>query len=310
MVDRPELRFHDTMQRAIRPFKPLADVVTLYACGPTVYHDAHIGNMRTYVFVDVLKRVMLRFGYKVKHAMNITDVGHLVSDADDGGDKMEIGALREGLTAWQIAERYEHSFIEQCEALNIAAPTILCRATDHIAEQITMIQALEARGYTYRTRDGVYFDTSKLSDYGVLGGHSREGFKAGARVSEGDKRRPTDFALWKFAPGPTQRQMEWPSPWGVGFPGWHIECSAMSQHYLGNFIDIHTGGIDHIAIHHSNEIAQSESATGCKPFVNYWMHGEFLEVTDGQRMAKSSGDFTTVFSIVDRGIDPLAFRLM
>jgi len=310
MAHPPELRFYDTMQGTVRAFEPLSIVATLYSCGPTVYHHAHLGNLRTYVFVDTLKRVTEAAGVPVRHVMNITDVGHLVSDADEGKDKMEVGAAREGLDAWAIAERYEQSFVAQCEALHIAAPSILCRATDHITQQITMIEALEAKGYTYPTHDGVYFDTVKLPDYGTLGGHKREGFQSGIRVAEGEKRAPTNFALWKFSSEGVTRQMEWPSPWGKGFPGWHIECSAMAQHYLGETIDIHTGGIDHIAIHHANEIAQSECASGVKPFVNYWMHGAFMEASEGVKMAKSSGDFLTVFDLLERGIDPLAFRLL
>ncbi|WP_211322743.1 cysteine--tRNA ligase [Palleronia aestuarii] len=309
-MSHPEIKLHDTMARAVRPFAPLGETVTLYSCGPTVYHHAHLGNLRTYVFVDTLKRVLEASGLPVRHVMNITDVGHLVSDGDEGEDKMEVGAAREGLTAWDIAARYEASFIAQCRMLNIAAPTVLCRATGHISEQIAMIEALEAKGYTYRTGDGIYFDTSRMEEYGRLAGASRAGFEAGHRVDAGGKRNPTDFALWKFSPEGTRRQMEWPSPWGEGFPGWHIECSAMARRYLGDRIDIHTGGIDHIAIHHSNEIAQSECATGESPFVQYWMHGEFLEATDGNRMSKSSGDFTTLFTLEGAGVDPLAFRLL
>ncbi|MEO0677916.1 MAG: cysteine--tRNA ligase [Pseudomonadota bacterium] len=304
-----QLSFHDTMAGKVRPFEPIRDEATLYSCGPTVYHHAHLGNLRTYVFVDTLKRVTERAGIPVRHVMNITDVGHLVSDGDEGEDKMEVGAVREGLDAWAIAERYEQGFVAQCEALNIAAPTILCRATDHISHQIAMIEALEAKGYTYSIPDGVYFDTSKLDNYGTLGGYKREGQKAGARVAEGEKRSPTDFALWKFSAEGVQRQMEWDAPWGRGFPGWHIECSAMAQHYLGETIDIHTGGIDHIPIHHANEIAQSECCSGTT-FVNYWMHGAFMEAAEGVKMAKSSGDFLTVWDLLEREVDPLAFRLL
>ncbi len=304
-----QLRFYDTMRKAADPFTPLGDVVGMYSCGPTVYHDAHLGNLRTYVFVDMAKKVLRHCGYPVKHVMNITDVGHLVSDSDEGEDKMEVGARREGLTAWDIALRYEAGFIQQCLALNIAAPDILSRATAHIPQQIAMISTLEEKGLTYRTGDGIYFDTAQLEDYGKLTGASRDGFEAGARVDAGDKRNPTDFALWKFSGDGEQRQMEWDSPWGTGFPGWHIECSAMARQYLGDQIDIHTGGIDHIAIHHSNEIAQTECCTG-KPFAHTWMHGAFLEATDGVKMAKSSGEFLTVFTLQEREIDPLAFRLL
>ncbi|MEL6551550.1 MAG: cysteine--tRNA ligase [Pseudomonadota bacterium] len=303
------LSFFDTMAGHVRPFEPISTEATLYSCGPTVYHHAHLGNLRTYVFVDTIKRVTEATGLPVRHVMNITDVGHLVSDGDEGEDKMEVGAAREGLDAWSIAERYEQGFVAQCEALHIAAPSILCRATDHIGQQIAMIEALEEKGYTYTISDGVYFDTTRIDEYGTLGGVKREGQKEGARVEAGEKRAPTDFALWKFSAEGVQRQMEWDAPWGRGFPGWHIECSAMARHYLGDTIDIHTGGIDHIPIHHANEIAQSECTTG-KTFVNYWMHGAFMEASEGVKMAKSSGEFLTVWDLLEREVDPLAFRLL
>lgn len=303
-------KFYNTLTRSLETFEPLSPTgVGVYTCGPTVYHHAHLGNLRTYIASDVLVRVLRLTGHEVKHVMNITDVGHLVSDEDEGEDKMAVGAAREGITAWEIAERYSKSFFEQCALLNIATPTVVCRATKHIAQQIAMVQALEDRGCAYRTDDGMYFDTSRDPSYGQLARLDIEGLKAGARVEVGKKRNKTDFALWKFSRPGENRQMEWESPWGKGFPGWHIECSAMSTHYLGTQFDIHTGGIDHIPVHHSNEIAQSECATGDKPFVRFWLHSNFLQMADAERMAKSSGDFLTVFKLCDKGYDPLAFRL-
>ncbi|MCG3154171.1 MAG: Cysteine--tRNA ligase [bacterium] len=303
------LRLFDTYTREVREFKPLnANQVGLYTCGPTVYDFAHLGNLRTYLFEDILRRVLEYNGYAVKHVMNITDVGHLVSDADTGEDKMEKGARRTGKSAWQIAEEYTRIFQEDLQHLNILPPTIWCRATDHIREQIDTIRCIEAKGFTYRTSDGIYFDTSKLPDYGYLARLDIEGLQAGSRVEVGEKRNPTDFALWKFSPPGQKRQMEWDSPWGVGFPGWHIECSAMSEKYLGPFFDIHCGGEDHIPVHHTNEIAQTEACHGTR-LANFWMHGYFLQLEDA-KMAKSAGEFLRVQTLIDRGIDPLAYRML
>ncbi|MEM7196140.1 MAG: cysteine--tRNA ligase [Pseudomonadota bacterium] len=300
---------YDTYSRSLREFEPLAaGEVGMYACGPTVYDFAHIGNLRTYVFEDLLRRTLSFAGYNVRHVMNITDVGHLTSDADTGEDKMEKGARRTGLTAWQIAEKYTDAFKADLQALNIQEPTIWCRATDHIAEQIADIQTIEERGLTYTTSDGVYFDTSKLDNYGHLARLDRDGLEAGSRVELGEKRNNTDFALWKFSAPGEQRQMEWDSPWGTGFPGWHIECSAMSVKYLGPLFDIHCGGKDHIPVHHSNEIAQSEACHGTI-LANYWLHGYFLE-TDQAKMSKSSGEFLRLQSLLDRGVDPLGYRYL
>ena len=304
------LHLYNTASRKVEAFEPMSqDGVGVYTCGPTVYHHAHLGNLRTYIASDVLVRWLRLGGYSVRHVMNITDVGHLTSDADEGEDKMAVGAAREGVSAWEIAERYTNSFFQQCDAVNVRRPDIVCRATDHIEQQIRMIESLEQRGLTYVTQDGVYFDTSKDPNYGSLARLDVEGMRAGARVDVGEKRNKTDFALWKFAKG-SQRQMEWQSPWGHGFPGWHIECSAMAIEYLGEQFDIHTGGIDHIAVHHTNEIAQSEGATGKAPFARYWMHSNFLQLADDQRMAKSSGKFATVFTLLEQDIDPLAFRFL
>ena len=283
--------------------------VTMYCCGPTVYNYAHIGNLRTYIFEDLLART-IRLHYPFKHVMNVTDVGHLVSDQDDGEDKMEVGAAREGKSAWDIAKFYEEKFWADFDALNCTRPTVISRATQHIKEMIALVKTLEEKGYTYRTSDGIYYDTSKFDRYDALVGHARiSGLQGGARVEMSDeKRNPTDFALWKFSPKDKKRQMEWDSPWGVGFPGWHIECSAMAMKYLGNTLDIHCGGIDHVTIHHTNEIAQSEAATGQK-YVNYWVHGEFLILRSG-KMSKSGGTFVTLATLKEKGYDPLAYRYL
>lgn len=278
----------------------------LYCCGPTVYNYAHIGNLRTYLFEDQLRRVLEYNGFDVQHVMNITDVGHLTSDADTGEDKMELGARRMGKSAWEIAEEYTQAFIEDLKALNIKMPSLWCKATDHIPEQIEFVQELEAKGFTYQTDDGIYFDSQKLSGYGQLARLDIEGLRAGARVEPGARRFVTDFALWKFSPEGEQRQMEWESPWGVGFPGWHIECSAMSAKYLGDYFDIHCGGEDHIPIHHTNEIAQTEAARGTR-LANFWMHGYFLQL-DSAKMSKSTGDFLRLAMLAERAIDPVVYR--
>ncbi|WP_428049448.1 cysteine--tRNA ligase [Candidatus Avelusimicrobium fimicolum] len=291
-------------------FKPQNEKqVTMYCCGPTVYNFAHIGNLRTYIFEDLLSRT-IRLHYPLKHVMNITDVGHLVSDADSGEDKMEVGAAREGKSAWDIAKFYEQKFWQDYDALHCTRPTVISRATAHIQEMITLVKTLEEKGYTYRTSDGIYYDTSKFDRYDALVGHARiRGLQGGARVEMSDeKRNPTDFALWKFSPKDKKRQMEWDSPWGVGFPGWHIECSAMAMKYLGHTLDIHCGGIDHVTIHHTNEIAQSEAATGEK-YVNYWVHGEFLILRSG-KMSKSGGTFVTLDVLKEKGYEPLAYRYL
>ena len=283
--------------------------VRLYTCGPTVYNFAHIGNLRSYIFADVLRRVLKYNKLPVKQVMNITDVGHLTSDADEGEDKMEKGAKREGKTVWDIAQEYTEAFQADMAKLHIEEPDIWCKATDHIPEQIAQIQQLEEKGFTYTTSDGVYFDTSKLDDYGKLARLNIDQLQAGVRVDMGEKKHATDFALWKFSPTDEQRAMEWDSPWGKGFPGWHIECSAMSMKYLGDQFDIHTGGIDHIQVHHTNEIAQAEGATGKKPWVQFWMHGEFLVLNKG-KMAKSGEGFIILQTLIDKGYEPLAYRYM
>jgi cysteinyl-tRNA synthetase len=317
MEKRPEnLYLFNTLTREKEKFVPIeTGKVKMYCCGPTVYWYAHLGNYRTFIFEDTLRRVLEFNGFKVLHVMNITDVGHLTSDADTGEDRMEIGAKRERKTVWEIADFYTKAFFEGAEKLNILRPTIVCRATDHIADMIALVKKLEAEGYTYVIENsGVYFDTSKLKDYGELTGMNferlNENLKAGARVEFiPGKRNVTDFGLWFFSPKDRKRQMEWDSPWGVGFPGWHIECSAMSMKYLGEHFDIHCGGIDHIPVHHTNEIAQSQAVTG-KPLANFWLHGAFLVFAKGVRMGKSEGNIITVQNLTEDGYDPLAFRYL
>ena len=308
-----KIQLYNTLTRKKENFTPLKNgAVSLYNCGPTVYDYAHIGNLRSYVFADVLRRVFEYNDYKVTQVINITDVGHLTSDEDDGADKLEESARKADKSAQEVAEFYTRAFFKDLIALDIDIKNITFpKATEHIAEQIALIEKLEKRGFVYQTSDGVYFDTSKLSDYGKLARLDIEGLKAGARVEEtGEKKNITDFALWKFSlqSGSAQekRQQEWRSRWGVGFPGWHLECSAMSMKYLGEHFDVHTGGIDHISVHHTNEIAQSESATG-KPFVNYWMHNEFINV-DGEKMSKSLGNIITLEEVVVKGFSPFAYR--
>lgn len=308
------MKIDNTLSRKVEKFEPIdPPKVGLYTCGPTVYDYPHIGNWRAFVFGDILKRTLEFNGYQVRHVMNITDVGHLTGDnvgnADLGEDRMEKAAKRENKTAWDIAEFYIDDFVKTRSWLNILPPDVLPRATDHISEQIDLIKRLEEKGLTYRTKLGVYFDVAKFPDYGKLGGQKLVDKRVATRdelKEDADKRNPFDFALWKFSLPGEKRQMEWESPWGVGYPGWHIECSAMSMKYLGETLDIHTGGVDHIAIHHTNEIAQSEGATG-KLFSKYWMHSEFLTV-DGGRMGKSLGNAYTIHDVTKKGFDPLSLR--
>lgn len=303
------IRIYNTQSRTLETFAPIhPGEVSIYSCGPTVYHYQHLGNMRAAVFADTLRRMFAASGYTVKHIINITDVGHNVDDGDNGEDKMEKGSRREGKSVWEIAKMYTDTYFSDLEALNIPLLSYTFpRATDNIKEQIDLVTALEKAGYTYAINDGIYFDTSKFKEYGDFAHLDIKGLQSGARVEENtEKKNLTDFALWKFSPKNKKRQMEWDSPWGVGFPGWHIECSAMAMKYLGNHFDIHTGGIEHIQVHHTNEIAQSECATGEK-YVNYWMHNNHLQDATG-KMSKSSGDFLTISSIVSKGYDPIAFR--
>jgi cysteinyl-tRNA synthetase len=303
------IRLHNTLTRKIEEFEPIKPgKAGIYACGPTVYFFAHIGNLRSFIFADVLRRALAYDGFDVTFVMNITDVGHLTDDASEGEDKMLVAMRREGKTAYDIAEFYAQAFFEDLKKVNILPADEYPRATKHIDEQIAMIRDLEKNGFTYVIEDGIYFNTAKLKSYGQLSRQKAEDKKAGARVDMGDKRNPTDFALWKFSPEGAQREMEWESPWGKGFPGWHIECSAMAAKYLGIPFDIHTGGIDHVAVHHENELAQTEGATG-KLEANYWMHGEFLTV-DGGKMSKSLGNLYTLEDVEKKGFDALAFRYL
>jgi len=279
----------------------------MYTCGPTVYNYAHIGNLRTYIFEDALKKSLEYVGYKVKHVMNVTDVGHLQSDGDEGEDKMALGASREHKTVWEIAKFYEDAFFEDCKKLNVKRPTVVCRATEHIEDMIKFVQKLEDRGYTYESNGNVYFEIDKFEDYTKLANLSIDELEAGSRIEiDPNKKNPLDFVLWFTNSKFSNQIMQWDSPWGRGFPGWHLECSTMSIKYLGENIDIHCGGIDHIPVHHTNEIAQSEAALGHK-WVNYWVHGEFL-VLDGGKMSKSSGDFLTVSKLEEEGLSPLDYR--
>lgn len=302
-----KVTLYNTLTRATDELKPQTDVVTFYSCGPTVYDYPHIGNWYAFIRWDIVSRVLKANGYTVNWVMNITDVGHLVSDSDEGEDKLEKGAKREGKTAWDVAKYYGDYFIEALTRLNFTEIATLPKATDHIPEQISLVKTLEEKGFTYTIDDGVYFNTAKLSDYGKLAHLDIEKLKAGARVElNPQKINVTDFALWKFSPSSEKRDMEWDSPWGRGFPGWHIECSAMSMKYLGETLDIHAGGIDHIPVHHTNEIAQSEAATG-KQFANIWMHSNFILV-NGKKMSKSLGNFYTLEDILERGYSLDHFR--
>ncbi len=300
---------YNTLHKRKELFTPIQPPeVGFYSCGPTVYDHLHIGNLRAFIFADILKRVLLANGYEVSHIMNITDVGHLVSDASEGEDKMQKKANEVGLSAWDLAEKYTQIFFADIQALNILPATFYPKATEHIQEQIELIKTLEKKGYTYTIDDGVYFDTEKFPTYGNLAQLDLENLQEGARVQKNEqKRNASDFALWKFSPKETKRDMEWESPWGTGFPGWHLECSAMSMKYLGQTFDIHTGGVDHLTVHHTNEIAQSEAATE-KPFVNYWLHNEFLAIQGDDKMSKSKGNFYTLDSIKEKGFSPLDFR--
>lgn len=308
-----EIYLYNSLSRKREKFEPIEPgKVRLYTCGPTVYWSTHIGHMSKYVGDDLLKRTLTYNGYDVLHVMNITDVGHLTSDEDEGEDKMEKGASREGLSVWDIAKRYEAEFFTTLDALNVLRPKVVARATQHIKQQIELISKLQEKGFTYQTEGAVYFDVSKFPDYWKLSGQKLDEKKVGARgdvVVDENKKNPYDFVLWFKTVGRFKNHvMRWNSPWGEGFPGWHIECSAMSMLYLGETIDIHTGGIDHIGVHHPAEIAQSEAATG-KTFVKYWIHRDFITV-EGRKMSKSLGNFYTLKDIVDRGYNPLSLRYL
>ena len=301
------LKIYNTLTREKEEFKPLnKEDVKIYSCGPTVYSYAHIGNFRTYIFMDTLRRVLKYNGYKLKHAMNITDVGHLESDADEGEDKMLKAAKKENKNPYEIAKFYTDAFFKDFDILNIDRPEIICKATDHIKGMLQFVKEIVENGYAYETSRGIYFDISKLDKYPVLSTRKIDEQIAGARIAVDDeKRNPEDFAIWIKAP--ENHIMKWESPWGLSYPGWHIECSAMSREYLGDEFDIHTGGIDHIPTHHENEIAQSKGANGKIP-AKYWMHCNYLQV-DGGKMSKSLGNVYTVSNLSEKGINPLAFKL-
>ncbi len=302
-----DIYFTNTLTKQKEKFKPIRkDEVRIYSCGPTVYKDATIGNMRTNIFQDVLRRVLRYNGYKIKHAMNITDVGHLVSDGDEGEDKMIKSAREENKTPLEIAEHYTQLFFNDLKDLNIETPEIVCKATDHIPEMLEYVEFLVKKSYAYETSTAIYFDISKLDKYPILSNLNLNDQKAGARVEvDEEKRNPYDFALWIKAP--KNHLMKWNSPWGPSYPGWHIECSAMSLKYLGEQFDIHTGGIDLIPTHHENEIAQSKGRTGKIP-ANYWLHGEYLLINGG-KMSKSLKNVYLLKDIKDKGYDPLVYKL-
>jgi cysteinyl-tRNA synthetase len=303
------MKLYNTQSRTVETLEPLQPpVIGVYTCGPTVYDSAHVGHWFNYVRMDMLIRTLRAEDFKTTWVMNITDVGHLTSDGDEGEDKLEKGAKREGKTAWEIADFYTKEFLHGMKQLNILTPDHIVKATDHIAEQIELIQNLEVKGYTYLIDDGVYYDTSQFPGYAAFARLDMDEQQAGIRVANNpQKRNGSDFALWKFSPQDAQRDMEWESPWGIGFPGWHIECSAMSMKYLGDTLDIHTGGIDHIPVHHTNEIAQSEAATG-KRFANYWMHSNHIMINN-EKISKSLGNGITLEQIIEHGITPQVLRL-
>ena len=303
------LKLFNTMGKSLQEFKPIKEgFVDFYGCGPTVYNYAHIGNLRAYVFLDILDRTLTFLGYKIKHVMNITDIGHLTGDAEDGEDKMLKTAQERHQSVMEIAQFYTDAFIKDIDRLNIRHPDVICRATEHVQEMIELIKKIEANGHTYMAGGNLYYDTTTFADYGKLANLNLEELKAGAgnRGLDENKRNPTDFVLWFTKSKFENQALTWDSPWGRGYPGWHIECSAMSMKYLGEQFDIHTGGIDHIPVHHTNEIAQSEGATG-KKWVNYWLHNEFLVEKNG-KMSKSSGEFLTLQRLIDKGYEALDYR--
>jgi cysteinyl-tRNA synthetase len=314
------LKLYNTMGRTMQDFEPIQkDFVGFYGCGPTVYNYAHIGNLRAYVFLDILDKTLTFLGYKIKHVMNITDIGHLTGDADEGEDKMLKTATARHQSVLEVAKFYTDAFFNDIDRLNIRRPDVVCKATEHIQEMIELIKRIEANGHTYMAGGNLYYDVTTYPDYGKLAGLNLDDLKAGARIDvDQNKRNPYDFVLWFTKSKFENQALTWESPWGRGYPGWHIECSAMSMKYLGEHFDIHTGGIDHVPIHHTNEIAQSEGATG-KKWVNYWLHNEFLVIAkdkdssksgdkEGAKMSKSSGNFLTLQTLVDKGYDPIDYR--
>jgi cysteinyl-tRNA synthetase len=307
-ASRVDLKLWNTMGREMQTFVPIVTAqVGMYCCGLTVYDYAHVGNLRTYIFEDILRKTFEYFGYQVRHVMNVTDVGHLTDDADDGEDKMLKGAREKGKTVWEIADFYTKAFFRDFSLVRCAMPAVVCKATEHIPEMLGLIGRLEKTGHTYTSGGNVFFDIATFPGYGKLALLDQQELRAGARIAvDQEKRNPADFALW-FTRGKFEHQtMVWDSPWGRGYPGWHIECSAMSMKYLGERFDVHCGGIDHVPVHHTNEIAQSEAATG-HPWVNYWVHGEWL-LMGKEKMAKSAANFTTLSSLTERGYHPLDYR--
>jgi len=306
------LKLYNTETRSVDELIPIEEgLIKMYCCGPTVYNYAHIGNLRTYIFEDVLRKTIKKAGYKIKHVMNVTDVGHLTSDEDTGEDKMSLAAKREQKDVLDIARFYEKAFFEDCAALNIERPDIVCRATEYIEEIIKFIQGLEAKGYVYVAGGNVYFDSAKFKDYGKMAHLDLENLRHGYRVEEDpNKKNPTDSVLWFTKSKYQNHILSWPSPWGeFGYPGWNIECSTMALKNLGERADIHCGGVDHINVHHTNEIAQSESLLGHK-WINFWIHGEFLQLKNNEKMGKSKGNFLTVQVLKDEGYNPLYYRYL
>ena len=303
------LKFYNTPSRKIEEFKPInPENVKVYTCGPTVYASPHIGNWVAFIYWDILVRTLQLNGYNVTRTMNITDVGHLVSDEDDGEDKLEKGARREGKTVWEIAEFYTNEFLKGMRDLNLITPENLSKATDFIPEQIAIIKDLSKKGFTYKTSDGIYFDTAKFPKYADFAHLDLENLKAGARVNfNPEKKNLSDFALWKWSPKDQKRGMEWEYCGRMGFPGWHLECSAIAINTLGETIDIHTGGIDHIPVHHTDEITQSETFTG-KTFSNYWLHCNHM-TSDGKKISKSLGNGFTLEQIISQGFSPMDFKM-
>ncbi|MFA6466300.1 MAG: cysteine--tRNA ligase [Patescibacteria group bacterium] len=304
------IRLYNSLSKTKEEFKPIKKKeVGLYTCGPTVYDYPHIGNLMPYIVWDVLKKVLKVDGYKVKHIMNITDVGHLTSDADQGEDKLVKASRESGQNAWQIAEFFIKVFRNNLSSLNIDEPSKFIRATESIKEQIEFVRLLDQKGYLYKISDGMYFDTSKIADYGRLANLANVELQEGARVEKNEeKRNPSDFAVWKFSPEDRTRDMEWESPWGLGFPGWHLECSVMSRLELGDTFDIHTGGMDHLTVHHPNEMAQSQAVTG-KLQANYWLHNAFIKY-EGGKMSKSNGTFITLEELRAKGFSPMSYRFL
>lgn len=305
-----KIYLNNSLNKKKEELKPIEkNKIGLYTCGPTVYGTPHVGNLLPYIFWDVLKKFLLSQGYEVKHIMNLTDVGHLVSDADDGEDKMEKASRRDKKSAWEIADHFIRVFKDAIAEVNVMPPTKYLRATETVEEQIDFVKILEDKGYVYKISDGIYFDTSRIKDYGKLANLDKVNQQEGARVEKNpEKRNANDFAVWKFSPQDSQRDMEWDSPWGKGFPGWHLECSVMSRMELGDTFDIHTGGIDHLTVHHPNEMAQSEAVTG-KLQANYWLHNAHIKY-DGAKISKSAGTAVTLEDIKKKGFMPLAYRYL